>query len=171
MLARGPVERVVDLRLRGHTNVKQVLQDLPDLRAAGKSAPLRHAGGEVNRQVRAAQGVAAIAIDAGGHHAGEKVRLGMRAEVPVRYLIIRQGLRLQVKNVEPFPRAFESHFEPDSLERLILRSPSPSLIAAGRRLRAGGYRLVVNTGPHGGQMVHHLHVHVLGGRAHSWPPG
>jgi len=34
-----------------------------------------------------------------------------------------------------------------------------------------GYRLVVNTGPHGGQMVHHLHVHVLGGRAHSWPPG
>lgn len=36
---------------------------------------------------------------------------------------------------------------------------------------AAGYRVVINTGQLGGQMVHHLHVHVLGGRAHSWPPG
>lgn len=28
----------------------------------------------------------------------------------------------------------------------------------------GGYRLLTNTGPDGGQTVHHLHVHVLGGR-------
>ena len=28
---------------------------------------------------------------------------------------------------------------------------------------AGGFRIVVNTGAHGGQEVHHLHVHVLGG--------
>ena len=35
----------------------------------------------------------------------------------------------------------------------------------------GGYRLVANTGDDGGQTVHHLHVHVLGGRALSWPPG
>ena len=35
----------------------------------------------------------------------------------------------------------------------------------------GGYRLVVNTGDDGGQTVHHLHVHVLGGRGLSWPPG
>ena len=34
-----------------------------------------------------------------------------------------------------------------------------------------GYRVVINTGTFGGQQVHHLHVHVLGGRAHSWPPG
>ena len=34
-----------------------------------------------------------------------------------------------------------------------------------------GYRVVINTGPMGGQTVHHLHAHVLGGRAHSWPPG
>lgn len=34
-----------------------------------------------------------------------------------------------------------------------------------------GYRLVINTGPFGGQQVHHLHAHVLGGRAHGWPPG
>jgi histidine triad (HIT) family protein len=35
----------------------------------------------------------------------------------------------------------------------------------------GGYRVVVNNGRLGGQEVGHLHAHVLGGRAHSWPPG
>jgi histidine triad (HIT) family protein len=34
-----------------------------------------------------------------------------------------------------------------------------------------GYRIVVNTGDDGGQTVHHLHLHLLGGRAMSWPPG
>ena len=36
---------------------------------------------------------------------------------------------------------------------------------------ADGYRLVINTGPNGGQTVDHLHVHLLGGRAMGWPPG
>jgi histidine triad (HIT) family protein len=36
---------------------------------------------------------------------------------------------------------------------------------------AKGYRVVINTGPDGGQTVDHLHVHVLGGRHHTWPPG
>ncbi len=36
---------------------------------------------------------------------------------------------------------------------------------------AEGYRVVVNTGKHGGQTVDHLHLHLLGGRVHSWPPG
>ncbi len=34
-----------------------------------------------------------------------------------------------------------------------------------------GYRLVVNCGSDGGQTVPHLHVHLLGGRPLSWPPG
>jgi histidine triad (HIT) family protein len=34
-----------------------------------------------------------------------------------------------------------------------------------------GFRVVVNTGEHGGQTVDHLHIHVLGGRALGWPPG
>ena len=35
----------------------------------------------------------------------------------------------------------------------------------------GGYRIVVNTGAHGGQTVNHLHLHLLGGRHMKWPPG
>jgi histidine triad (HIT) family protein len=35
----------------------------------------------------------------------------------------------------------------------------------------GGYRLVFNTGPQGGQTVGHVHGHVLAGRTMTWPPG
>ena len=34
-----------------------------------------------------------------------------------------------------------------------------------------GYRLVLNTGAGAGQSVFHTHVHVLGGRGFTWPPG
>jgi histidine triad (HIT) family protein len=34
-----------------------------------------------------------------------------------------------------------------------------------------GYRLVINQGEEAGQSVPHLHVHLLGGRPLSWPPG
>lgn len=43
--------------------------------------------------------------------------------------------------------------------------------AADLGLAHDGYRLVVNTGGHGGQTVDHLHVHLLGGRQMTWPPG
>jgi histidine triad (HIT) family protein len=33
------------------------------------------------------------------------------------------------------------------------------------------YRLVLNTGPDAGQSVFHTHLHLLGGRSLSWPPG
>jgi len=34
-----------------------------------------------------------------------------------------------------------------------------------------GYRVVTNVGPDAGQTVFHLHLHLLGGRSMSWPPG
>jgi len=44
-------------------------------------------------------------------------------------------------------------------------------IAKARGIDAGGFRTVFNTGTNGGQTVHHLHAHVLGGRHMTWPPG
>lgn len=34
-----------------------------------------------------------------------------------------------------------------------------------------GFRVVINNGSYGGETVPHLHVHVLGGRPMTWPPG
>ncbi|MFN8147639.1 MAG: HIT domain-containing protein [Candidatus Nanopelagicales bacterium] len=61
-----------------------------------------------------------------------------------------------------------------------LAAADPAL--AGRLLAAGaavaeaeglddGYRFVLNTGRDAGQTVFHVHLHVLGGRSLSWPPG
>jgi histidine triad (HIT) family protein len=36
---------------------------------------------------------------------------------------------------------------------------------------ARGFRCVFNTGDDAGYSVHHVHLHLLGGRALSWPPG
>ncbi|MBP2653866.1 MAG: Purine nucleoside phosphoramidase [Firmicutes bacterium] len=44
-------------------------------------------------------------------------------------------------------------------------------IAAEAGLADNGFRTVINTKDDGGQTVHHLHCHVLGGRFMKWPPG
>ena len=44
-------------------------------------------------------------------------------------------------------------------------------IASDLKIAESGYRVVINTGEEGGQTVHHLHVHILGGRSMTWPPG
>jgi histidine triad (HIT) family protein len=44
-------------------------------------------------------------------------------------------------------------------------------VARKEGLERDGYRIVINTGSHGGQTVFHLHLHVLGGRQMAWPPG
>ena len=54
------------------------------------------------------------------------------------------------------------------LGRLMLAGNN---IAKLKGVADAGYRLVINTGAHGGQSVFHLHLHVLGGRHMAWPPG
>jgi histidine triad (HIT) family protein len=44
-------------------------------------------------------------------------------------------------------------------------------VALAEGVSETGYRLVFNTGSHGGQTVPHAHAHVLGGRQLTWPPG
>ena len=44
-------------------------------------------------------------------------------------------------------------------------------VATEAGLGETGYRVVFNTGADGGQTVSHVHAHILGGRAMTWPPG
>jgi histidine triad (HIT) family protein len=44
-------------------------------------------------------------------------------------------------------------------------------VAATEGIQDSGYRIVFNTGEHGGQTVGHVHAHLLGGRPLTWPPG
>lgn len=56
---------------------------------------------------------------------------------------------------------------PEALGKLFMEAGS----LARREKLDNGFRLVVNTGDDGGQTVHHLHIHLLGGRSMTWPPG
>lgn len=44
-------------------------------------------------------------------------------------------------------------------------------LARRNGLHERGYRLILNTGREAGQSVPHLHLHLLGGRRMTWPPG
>ncbi|MBU1677284.1 MAG: histidine triad nucleotide-binding protein [Bacteroidetes bacterium] len=44
-------------------------------------------------------------------------------------------------------------------------------IAKELKIAEEGFRLVINCGANGGQEVYHLHMHLLGGRKLTWPPG
>jgi histidine triad (HIT) family protein len=44
-------------------------------------------------------------------------------------------------------------------------------LAAQSEIEQDGYRTVINCNKAGGQDVYHLHIHLLGGRAFTWPPG
>jgi histidine triad (HIT) family protein len=46
-----------------------------------------------------------------------------------------------------------------------------SEIAKAEGISDSGYRVVVNTNNEGGQEVYHIHLHILGGRQMTWPPG
>ena len=56
----------------------------------------------------------------------------------------------------------------DDLQGLLLAAAE---VARREGIAAQGYRLVINSGQQGGQTVDHLHVHILGGREMTWPPG
>jgi len=54
------------------------------------------------------------------------------------------------------------------LGRMLVAS---KLIAKDVGVFESGYRLVINHGPDAGESVPHLHIHLLGARTFSWPPG
>jgi histidine triad (HIT) family protein len=69
---------------------------------------------------------------------------------------------------KPIPRIAEAR--PDDhkvLGHLLLKAAE----VAKKAGLTNGYRLVINNGPDAGESVPHLHLHILGGRRLSWPPG
>ncbi len=58
--------------------------------------------------------------------------------------------------------------DPDLLAALFAAGHQ---VADQKGISKSGYRLVFNVGPDGGQTVLHAHLHVLGGRPMTWPPG
>jgi|ERR1700733_3036349 histidine triad (HIT) family protein len=63
-----------------------------------------------------------------------------------------------------------AHTSPTEAELLSELFQAANKVAQQQHLD-NGFRLVINTGPDGGQTVDHLHLHLLGGRQMHWPPG
>ena len=80
-------------------------------------------------------------------------------QAPVHVLIIPREHIDSMMDVEPSESALLGHLLWVAAE-----------IARTKEL-GNGYRIVVNTGPDGGQTIDHLHLHLLGGRHLTWPPG
>lgn len=58
--------------------------------------------------------------------------------------------------------------DPAALTDLV---QTAAAVAADEGVAASGYRLVFNSGRSAGQVVFHVHAHLLGGRGLGWPPG
>ncbi|QTN32580.1 histidine triad nucleotide-binding protein [Akkermansiaceae bacterium] len=70
---------------------------------------------------------------------------------------------------KPIPRIGEATQDDQAtLGHLLLTAAK---IARDLGIAETGYRIAINNGPHGGETVPHLHVHLLGGRQLGWPPG
>ena len=80
-------------------------------------------------------------------------------QAPIHILIVPRQLIARIGEARASDQALLGHL----------------LMVAGQVARqlglAKGFRLIINHGPDGGESVPHLHVHLLGGRALSWPPG
>lgn len=70
---------------------------------------------------------------------------------------------------KPIPKLSDATAEDKELLGHLLMTVKT--VAEQLELSEDGYRIVINTGANGGQTVFHLHLHILGGRSLSWPPG
>ena len=79
-------------------------------------------------------------------------------QAPVHILIIPK---------EHYPTVLDVH-DADVLGRAMLIL---NQLAREQNLADSGYRIVANCKDDGGKTVYHVHIHLLGGRFMSWPPG
>jgi histidine triad (HIT) family protein len=81
-------------------------------------------------------------------------------QAPVHVLLIPK---------KPIPRVGEATEEDqDLLGHLLLKV---GVVAEQLGLTDTGFRIAVNHGKDGGETVPHMHIHLLGGRPLTWPPG
>lgn len=80
-------------------------------------------------------------------------------QAPVHVLIIPRKVIPTHADVKPEDRDLLGHLHLVAVK------------LAGQLGLNDGYRLVLNCKDRGGQTVPHLHLHLLGGRDMSWPPG
>merc|ERR1712215_106424 len=80
-------------------------------------------------------------------------------QAPTHFLVIPRKPIAMLSDVEDSDEALLGHL------MIVARK-----VAKEQGLEKG-YRLVVNNGQDGAQSVYHLHIHVMGGRQMSWPPG
>ena len=85
--------------------------------------------------------------------------LDINPQAPVHALVIPKKHVASLAETEASDKALLGHLLEVARE-----------LAVEQRL-GQGYRVIINTGPHGGQTVDHLHLHLLGGRSMHWPPG
>ncbi|MFH0911070.1 MAG: histidine triad nucleotide-binding protein [Planctomycetota bacterium] len=83
-----------------------------------------------------------------------------RPQAPTHILLIPKSHIPRLDTIRESDRAMAGHL----LERA-------AYIAKEAGLSKGGFRIVVNCGFEAGQAVNHLHLHILGGRKFTWPPG
>jgi histidine triad (HIT) family protein len=79
----------------------------------------------------------------------------IRPAAPVHFLIVPK------LHIASMAQAGPEHSQ--LLGRLVSLAPRLALQEGCRPYPEGGFRLVINTGADGGQEVHHLHLHVMGG--------
>jgi histidine triad (HIT) family protein len=84
----------------------------------------------------------------------------IKPQAPTHVLIVPRKPLARLAEAGPADHALLGH--------LLLKAAE---VARQLGLEPGGYRLVINNGPNGGESVPHLHVHILGGRQMTWPPG
>ncbi len=81
-------------------------------------------------------------------------------QAPVHILIVPREPVIRIGMASPGHEELLGH--------LLL---SAAAVARDQGVADSGYRLIINNGRDGGEAVPHLHIHLLGGRPLTWPPG
>lgn len=68
-------------------------------------------------------------------------------------------------------KVIRTHADMSADDRALLGQMHWAAATLARQLHLTSYRLVMNCEAEAGQSVPHIHLHLLGGRTFSWPPG